>query len=668
MFEDLRNFQFPQMNLGTFADFGGSFPISQSSISRINAYSNDILSHYKLSGNISKNEQEVNEFKQKLLELFHTDESSYSIFFTSNCSAALKSLGFAFPWSKNSKFIYHIDNHNSVLGLRGIVAKRGGSVNAVGSFPKMDLDENSHSLFVFAPQSNFNGKKYPLNWIEKFHCLNKEKAHVLIDCSAYVPSCDLNLNNYKADFVVFSLLKMFGVNGGALIIKNDVINILDNLNGLSFDEMSILGAYRGLKVRQSFENSLGCVTISQHVYELAKELFNRLKEMKHYNGKNLVKLYPEEFNSIEEQGGTIAFNIFNSNGNPIPHDSIFTIACADSVFMRFGVHCNPGATYTALGWKPVDIEISTKKHEAACSLTASIINGIHVGCIRVSFGYVSNMRDVENLVSFFESHFVEKEPQKLIQPESFELEKAYIHPIKGCQGIEITTETYKFVRTGLIYDENWGIADEISTFLDRNSCPLLATLSIQIIDKSLVVKSIDGKTLTISLYDRPKGTKFTSSTVCHEKINGEIYDKRVNDWFSDVLGQKSVLVRLDATEMKPYRCYFTSSLEAVGCSNVEQLRPHFIFKSNIPFIEDSWVPKSKVKLGDDLVFEVSRQLPITKESMIDCLTGKETSNLLHSICLLHKNCSKPSFGIELIANFVPSKKNPKELHLHSLIH
>ncbi|KAH0791237.1 MOSC N-terminal beta barrel domain containing protein [Histomonas meleagridis] len=667
MFEDLRNFEFPQLNTGTFADFGGSFPMSKSVVNRINEYSTDLFALYPIesSGN-SKIEIEIEDFKTDLLSLFHTNKEEYTVFFSSNTSAAIRFLGFAFPWDQGSRFIYHIDAHNSILGIRKITAKRNGEVNAVGSFPKST--GNNHSLFAFSPQSNFNGKKYPLDWIEQFQNLNPGKSHVLIDCAAYSPTCDLDLSKHKPEFIVISLLKMFGSNGGALIVKNTALDLIKEVPSIPYDPMSIVGAYAGLRVRKSFENALGTETISQHVYNLASTLFTKLKSMKHYNGAPLVRLYPDEFKGIEEQGGTIAFNLFDSKNNPISHDSIFTVATADSIFLRFGVHCNPGATYTNLGWAPNKIELATRKHEAACSLTASIIDNIHVGTIRVSFGYISNMRDVDKIASFFESHFIEKEPKEMPIPSSFELDKVFIHPIKGCQGVEITSDTYRFVRTGLIYDENWGIADELSTFLDRNRCPLLATLRIEINDNLMTITSLDGRSLTISLHDRPKGTKFTSSTVCHEKINGAIYDQHVNQWFTDVLGQKAVLVRLDATEMKPFRCFFTSSLESVGCTNVEQLRPHFIFKSNEPFEEDVWAQHVQTAtLGDDLRFDVSGKLLLRTEAMIDCETGKETSPLLHSICLLHGGCAKPTFGIELVAQFVPSRKNPKELKLNSVL-
>lgn len=672
MFNELRTQEYSQLNTGDFVDFGGSFPICQTSISRIEEYANDLFALYPSNQSLSPIDAEIESFRNELLSHFKTDSSKYTLFFSSNTSAVIRALGHAFPWGEGCKYIYHVDNHNSILGLRSIVSKNKGEIGAVFDLP--ESTSKSHSLFAYAPQSNVNGRKYPLSWIPQFQALNPGFSHVLLDCAAYSPTCDLDLSEYSPDFVVISLLKMFGASGGAILIRNDQFGYLSNIEEQPLDKMSIVAAYSGFRIRSTFIKALGDISVTEHVYNLAKNLHSALNSLHHYNAQKLVQLYPEEFRSISEQGGTISFNLFDSKGNGIPHDSIFTAAAANNIYIRFGVHCNPGATYTQLKWNPQDIEQATKKHEAACSLTASMIGSTFVGSIRASFGYISTQRDVDYLANFFESHFVENEPipASPSAETSFKLSKVFIHPIKGCQGVEITTDVYKFVRSGLWFDENWGVADEMSTFLDRRRCPQLALLKLTIDNDNLVIHAPDGRSLSISAKQRPRGTDFTSSTVCHEKINGKIYDPKVNEWLTDVLGQKAVLVRFELSEMKPFRSFFTASLEAVGIHNspqdyykLEAIKPHFIFESVKPFVEDDWAYADV--LLDDLEFHISRRLPMTTEAMIDCQTGEENTEPLHSICLIHGNRPKPEFGLELDAKFVPSRKNPKELKLNSVL-
>lgn len=668
--EELRNIEFQQLSNGVFADFGGSFPVPQTAIDRMIEYTTDIASHYPDATGSSPVSREIDTFKNELLELLGTNSDEYSVIFGVNASAVLRYLAFAFPFGKDSKFIYHIDNHNSVLGMRKIASSRalGGGIVARKTCPDGPLAD--HSLFAYAPQSNFNGKKYPLSWVNDFQSQG-EFAHALIDCAAYAPSNTLNLREYPADFVVVSLLKMFGCPGGALLVRNSAQKLLQSTTEPSYDEMSILGCRAGLSVRRKFETILGG-DISQHVYNLAKDLHARLTGIHHANGKPLAVTYPQEFGPIEEQGGTLAFNVFDPDGRPIDHNSVFTAAvAANNLFVRFGVHCNPGGTYTALGWTPQDIKAATKDHEAACSLTASIMRGKHVGSIRVSFGFISTQADVDAIVSFFEANFIVHNSDVPAAPDSFKLSKVFIHPIRGCQGVQIVAEKYGLDKTGLRFDGRWGVTDELSTFLDRRKCPRLAELKIETNPEmtDMTVSTPEGESITISLTAMPgKSAKWASSTACHEKMNGKIYGPEVNDWFSKALGQKAILVKLDdplkPPFTKPFRCFFTASLAAVGCNDVELFNPHFIFESETPFCEDAWVG-SKRKIGD-LPFTVSRKLPITTEAVIDC-HGGENSAPLHAICALHKVQYYPAFGLELIADFPPStRRDPKELVLDSV--
>ena len=680
MCEDLYSLEFPQLSTGIFADYGGSSPISQSQIAKIEEYSSNISAFYSIGGKPSKAEQEIEAFKEELLTHFHTNKDEYKVIFSNNTTGAIRELAYSFPWSKGGMFIHHADNHNSILGIRNIAMKRGAQVLPVGSFPKMT--GTTHNLFSFPLQSNFSGKKYPLEWIKEFQDLSDPEhgkfCQVLVDAAAYVPSCDLDLSKYKPDFVVFSLLKMCGSPGGVLLIRNESLPLISEIHQEPFDEISIIAARSGLQVRHQFEQLLQ-KPISKHVYDLATDFHNKMSKLKHFNRKPVVELYPSEWRPYDQQGGIVAFNIRNARGHPVAHDGIFTAATANSIFLRFGLHCNPGGTYMALGWDPDEIKQATQQHESACSLTASIMTGKngnkHVGSIRASFGFPSTQKDVDQLVAFFESHFAEKEifqKQKDFS-EQFKLSQVFIHPIKGCQGIELfkgeteeeQTNPWPMKQSGLLYDQYWAVADELSTLLDRNRCPLLARIKTQIKDNKLIITTPDGKELTVPANEIPKGTDFTSSTVCHEKISGSIYPPDVNQWWTDVLGRKAVFVRVTQTEMVPFRAVFTSSLLACGVTNLEQLRPHFVFESSKPFIEDNLL--GQLRTLSDSPFRISRMIPMSTEVMIDCEKLGETVEPLKSICLLHSPDGVPTFGLELRGQFKPTRKNPKELVPNSVM-
>ena len=46
-------------------------------------------------------------------------------------AGALKLVGEAFPWQDGSQFVYAQDNHNSVLGIRGLALDHGATASCV---------------------------------------------------------------------------------------------------------------------------------------------------------------------------------------------------------------------------------------------------------------------------------------------------------------------------------------------------------------------------------------------------------------------------------------------------------------------------------------------------------------------------------------------------------
>ncbi|RZC43740.1 hypothetical protein C5167_036695 [Papaver somniferum] len=71
----------------------------------------------------------VRSARQQVLEYFNASPKDYKCIFTSGATAALKLVGEAFPWTKESCFVYTMENHNSVLGIRETPESRGSSTN-----------------------------------------------------------------------------------------------------------------------------------------------------------------------------------------------------------------------------------------------------------------------------------------------------------------------------------------------------------------------------------------------------------------------------------------------------------------------------------------------------------------------------------------------------------
>jgi hypothetical protein len=54
----------------------------------------------------------------QVLKYFNASPREYKCIFTSGATAALKLVGECFPWSRESCYMYTMENHNSVLGIR----------------------------------------------------------------------------------------------------------------------------------------------------------------------------------------------------------------------------------------------------------------------------------------------------------------------------------------------------------------------------------------------------------------------------------------------------------------------------------------------------------------------------------------------------------------------
>lgn len=64
-------------------------------------------------------------------------------------------------------------------------------------------------------------------------------------------------------------------------------------------------------------------TITYHTFYLGKELYSRLKELKHKNGRQAIKFYMDsDFANIEKQGGVVTFNIVREDGSFVGYNEV----------------------------------------------------------------------------------------------------------------------------------------------------------------------------------------------------------------------------------------------------------------------------------------------------------------------------------------------------------
>ncbi|KAE8124542.1 hypothetical protein FH972_019417 [Carpinus fangiana] len=210
----------------------------------------------------------MREARQQVLDYFNASPKDYKCIFTSGATAALKLVGEAFPWSRQSSFMYTMENHNSVLGIREYALGQGAAAFAIdieetvhhvvskstvvpvrvyqhqiqrrseARFLEKEPIGDTYNLFAFPSECNFSGLRFSLDLVK----IIKEDSErilegssicngrwmVLIDAAKGCATKLLDLSEHPADFVVVSFYKLFGypTGLGALIARNDAAKLL----------------------------------------------------------------------------------------------------------------------------------------------------------------------------------------------------------------------------------------------------------------------------------------------------------------------------------------------------------------------------------------------------------------------------------------------------------
>jgi molybdenum cofactor sulfurtransferase len=131
--------------------------------------------------------------REKILNMFNTTQNEYDLVYVHNVTDGLKLLADNFNFNfqeeeeevkesnidESSCFVYLNDNHTSVLGMREIVTAANVYCAFESDSFKDSLDltlvkskkcyskHRQRHLFVYPAQSNFNGRKYAFDLLEK---------------------------------------------------------------------------------------------------------------------------------------------------------------------------------------------------------------------------------------------------------------------------------------------------------------------------------------------------------------------------------------------------------------------------------------------------------------------------------------------------------------------
>lgn len=377
----------------------------------------------------------VESARRSVLDFFNAT-GDYTAIFTPNATGALKHVGECYPFSSDSRYVLTSDNHNSVNGIREFALARGAGVDYVPlETPELRLNRPSldallnrtavgqANLFAFPAQSNFSGVKHPLEIVEVAH---ERGWDVLLDAAAFVPTNRLDLKAVRADFVAVSFYKMFGypTGVGCLLVRNTVLpklrrpwfaggtvnfaTVQAKLHLLSPGEagfedgtlnyLSIPAVEIGLRHLAA----LGTETIHTRVRCLTGWLLDRLLDLRHDNGRPMVRIYGPATTAM--RGGTLTMNFYDPEGHLVDYRRVEELANARRISLRTGCFCNPGAGEAAEGLTAEDMRAAVEEtRDMTLPRFLQFIQhrgGKSAGAIRVSLGLASNFADVLRFVRF----------------------------------------------------------------------------------------------------------------------------------------------------------------------------------------------------------------------------------------------------------------------------
>jgi len=380
----------------------------------------------------------VERARAAVLEFFNAAPDEYTAIFTPNASGALKLVGEAYPFEPGDQYALTFDNHNSVNGIREFACARGADVDYIPLLaPELRPDEHAllalldqprpgqHRLFAYPAQSNFSGAQHPLEWI----AYAQERGwNVLLDAAAFAPTNQLDLSRWHPDFVTLSFYKIFGypTGVGCLLARKAALEqlrrpwfaggtisiasvqgrgwhyLLPNEAGFEDGTVNYL-ALPAVEIGLRHITAIGIETIHARVACLAGWLLEQMRALSHSNGRPLVRFYGPT--SAERRGGTIAFNFYDSDGQP--HDSrrIEALAAEANISLRTGCFCNPGAGEIAHNITRDEMAECFKSEEPISfdQFTALIQrngDGKSASTVRISVGLASSFADVYRLIAF----------------------------------------------------------------------------------------------------------------------------------------------------------------------------------------------------------------------------------------------------------------------------
>ena len=377
----------------------------------------------------------ISSIRNRVLEPFNANPELFDVVFVSNATAGIKLIADGFSACPNGfRYKYLRDAHASLVGVRPLAR----DVECL-SEPQVhawigegSVRGDTFGLFAYPAQSNFDGQRFPLDWIKRIR--NTHPGwYTLLDAASYLTTTPLDYSDASLapDFTVLSFYKIFGYPDlGAIIVRRDAGHILRQrkyfgggtraaVTSDSFHaprqelhealEDGTLPFHTILALDAAFNNFIRLfgshLNISRHAASVTRLMYTLLYSLRHENGKRVCQLYST---SSSNHGPIIAFNLLSADGSPVGFASFEKLSSLKNIALRTGGMCNPGGVEKHLDLQDWEVERNYQRGKV-CGDDIDVVEGKNTGVIRVSFGACSTVEEVCVFVDFIREFYVERQ-------------------------------------------------------------------------------------------------------------------------------------------------------------------------------------------------------------------------------------------------------------------
>jgi molybdenum cofactor sulfurtransferase len=382
----------------------------------------------------------ISAIRRRVLRAFNADPEFFDIVFVANATAGIKLIADGFSGSPEGfRYKYLRDAHTSLVGAGELAAEREAisEEQAKRWLMSGDISEKDSrpGLFAYPAQSNFNGRRFPLDWPAWLR-EHGSGWYSLLDASSYLTTTPLdyyNLNN-APDFTVFSFYKIFGYPDlGGIIVRKTAGHMLVQRRffgggtraAMTADAFHIprdelhealedgtLPFHTILALEHAYNNFSRLfgnqAAVARHAALITRLAFTLLSTLQYDNGEPVCRIY-----SSLNHGPIIAFNLLNPEGGPIGFLSFEKVATVHNFAVRTGGMCNPGGMQRYMELPNGEMERIFAAGKV-CGDSTDIVNGRNFGVIRISFGACSTIEEVLAFVNFIRENYVERKKKVVL--------------------------------------------------------------------------------------------------------------------------------------------------------------------------------------------------------------------------------------------------------------